>query len=71
MAQTSINIRMDADLKKQFDALCNDMGMSMTTAFTIFARKMVRECKMPFEISGNIPEEIKMETDSTLKGVEE
>ena len=32
MAQTNINIRMDADLKKQFEAFCEDMGMSMTTA---------------------------------------
>ena len=43
MAQTNINIRMDADLKKQFEDFCNDMGMTMTTAFTIFAKKAVRE----------------------------
>ena len=42
MAQTNINIRMDADLKKQFEDFCNDMGMTMTTAFTIFAKKAVR-----------------------------
>lgn len=30
MAQTSVNIRMDADLKRQFEAFCSDMGMSMT-----------------------------------------
>lgn len=55
MAQTSINIRMDEDLKRQFDMLCNDMGMSMTTAMTIFAKKMVRENKIPFEITGSKP----------------
>ena len=37
MAQTSVNIRMDEDLKKQFDNFCSDVGMSMTTAFCIFA----------------------------------
>ena len=52
MAQTNINIRMDADLKKQFEDFCNDMGMTMTTAFTIFAKKAVREYRIPFEISG-------------------
>lgn len=55
MAQVNINIRMEEDLKSQFDALCKDMGMSMTTAMTIFAKKMVRESKIPFEITGSIP----------------
>ena len=43
MANTNINIRMDADLKRQFEAFCADMGMTMTTAFNVFARKAVRE----------------------------
>lgn len=55
MANTNVNIRMDADLKKQFEAFCADMGMSMSTAFNIFARKAVREYKIPFEISGDAP----------------
>ena len=37
MANTNINIRMDADLKRQFEAVCADMGMTMTTAFNVFA----------------------------------
>ena len=41
MANTNINIRMDADLKRQFEAFCADMGMTMTTAFNVFARKAV------------------------------
>lgn len=55
MANTNINIRMDADLKRQFEAFCADMGMTMTTAFTVFAKKAVRENRIPFEISGDIP----------------
>lgn len=55
MASTNINIRMDSDLKKQFEAFCADMGMTMTTAFNIFARKTVREYRIPFEISGEAP----------------
>ncbi len=55
MANTSINIRMDAELKQQFEAFCADMGMTMTTAFTVFARKAVREYRIPFEISGDMP----------------
>lgn len=51
MAQTSVSIRMDEDLKKQFDSFCSEVGMSMTTAFCIFAKTVVRERKIPFEIS--------------------
>ena len=55
MASTNINIRMDADLKRQFEAFCTDMGVSMPTAFTIFAKKAVREYRIPFEIGGETP----------------
>ena len=57
MAQTSVNIRMDEDLKKQFDNFCSDVGMSMTTAFCIFAKTVVRERRIPFEIRINEPNE--------------
>lgn len=43
MAQTNLNIRMDETLKKDFDALCKDIGMSMTTAICIFVKKAVKE----------------------------
>ena len=51
MAQTTVNIRMDETLKKQFELFCNDIGMNMTTAFCIFAKTVVRERKIPFELS--------------------
>ena len=50
MAQQTFSIRMYAQLKKEFDALVEDMGMNATTAFNIFARAVVREKKIPFEI---------------------
>ncbi|MCD7981822.1 MAG: type II toxin-antitoxin system RelB/DinJ family antitoxin [Clostridiales bacterium] len=55
MANTNVNIRMDSDLKRQFESFCTDMGMTMTTAFNIFAKKAVREYRIPFEIGGNVP----------------
>ena len=55
MTQTNVNIRMDEDLKREFDSLCKDLGMSMTTAFTIFAKAAVRKQGIPFEITRNIP----------------
>lgn len=42
---------MDEDLKKQFDAFCSDVGMNMTTAFCIFAKTVVKQHRIPFEIS--------------------
>ena len=51
MAQTNVNIRMDENLKKQFDAFCSEIGMNMTTAFCVFAKTAVRQNRIPFEIS--------------------
>lgn len=51
MAQTMVNFRIDADLKKGMEKACKDMGMSMTTAFIIFATKVSREQRIPFEVA--------------------
>lgn len=51
MAQAMVNFRMDEELKKSMEQICQDMGMSMTTAFTIFAKKVTREKRIPFEVS--------------------
>lgn len=52
MSQTvNVNFRIDCDLKRQMDAICEELGMSLTTAFTIFAKKVCREKKIPFEVS--------------------
>lgn len=51
MAQTTVNVRMDDDLKKEFDKICSDLGLSMTTAITMLAKKMTREKRLPFEVS--------------------
>jgi DNA-damage-inducible protein J len=42
---------MDADLKKDMEETCRELGMNMTTAFTVFAKKMTRERRIPFEVS--------------------
>ncbi len=64
MAQATFSIRMDVDLKKKLDQLCEDFGMSTSTIFTIFAKKVVRERRIPFEITS--PEE-----DITLERAKE
>lgn len=50
MAQVTFSVRMDADLKEDFDSLCKELGMNASTAINIFARTMVRENRIPFEI---------------------
>lgn len=50
MANTNMTIRIDADVKSQLDRLCEEIGISASTAMNIFARKMVRERKFPFEV---------------------
>ena len=53
MAQTMVNFRMDENLKKEMEQTCQDMGMSMTTAFTIFATKVSKERRIPFDIAAD------------------
>ncbi len=53
MATTSITIRMDENLKKQAELLFEDMGLNMTTAITMFAKAVVRQNKIPFEITAD------------------
>ena len=53
MSTTSVTVRMDIDLKKQAEALFDDMGLTMTTAITLFAKAVVRQNKIPFEITAD------------------
>lgn len=55
MAQTNVNIRMDENTKKAFDAFCSEVGLSVSSVFNMFAKKVVREQRIPFEITAEIP----------------
>jgi DNA-damage-inducible protein J len=55
MATTNITIRMDEKLKKQAEELFSDLGLSMTTALIAFTKQAVREQRIPFNISRNVP----------------
>ena len=50
MAQVSMTVRMDSGIKKAFDALCSQFGMSANAAMNIFANAVVRTRSIPFEI---------------------
>ena len=51
MAQTLVNVRMDEEVKISMEETCKELGITMSTAFNIFARKMSREKRIPFEVS--------------------
>jgi len=53
MPTTSITIRMDEHLKRQAETIFDDMGLNMTTAITVFAKAVVRQGKIPFEIAAD------------------
>ena len=48
MGQTvNVNFKMDSDVKKRMELACAEMGLSMSAAFTIFAKKVGREYRIP------------------------
>lgn len=52
MAQVvNVNFRLDEDVKKNMEQVCSDLGLSMSAAFTIFAKKVGREKRIPFDVS--------------------
>ncbi len=53
MAQAMVNFRMDETLKEKMEKTCKDMGLTVTAAYTMFATKVTRERKIPFEITAD------------------
>ena len=51
MGQSTISVQLDDAIKKQFDSLCAEFGMSASTAFNIYARPVVRQRIIPFDIT--------------------
>ena len=51
--KTNINFRLDKNLKEELDVLCDEIGITVTTAFTIFAKKFVRERRLPFTVDAD------------------
>ena len=54
MGQTVLfNFRMDAQVKADMEKVCEDLGMNMSTAFNIYAKKIAREHRIPFELNAD------------------
>lgn len=54
MDYTTFSVRMESDVKKQFDSFCEAVGMNASTAFNMFARAVLRERRLPFDITTDI-----------------
>ena len=69
MAQTNVNIRMDEATKIAFDKFCEEIGISVSAAFNIFARTVVREQRIPFELTTEVPGSVTLAAmDAAEKG---
>ena len=55
MSQVLVNFRMDEEDKKGMEEVCKELGLSMTTAFTLLAKKMRRERCGLREETANLP----------------
>lgn len=51
MRQKKINFRIDEDVKTQLEEVCEEMDITVTTAFTMFAKRVIRDRKIPFEVT--------------------
>ena len=58
MSQSAFTIRLDSDLKTQFDSLCEEFGMSTNTAFNIYVRQVVRSRRIPFAIEAPAKDDV-------------
>ena len=51
MAQTTFSVRMDSEVKRELDDFCAQVGMNTTVAFNMFARAVLRERRLPFDVT--------------------
>lgn len=58
MAQSTLSMRVDETLKKSFDSICDDFGITSTAAITVFMKTVVRERRIPFEIKASTKEQV-------------
>ena len=69
MKNVNVTLRVDEDLKKEADTLFSELGLNLTTAFNIFLRQSVREQRIPFQVSKNIPNAVTLAAmDTAEKG---
>ena len=55
MAQTQINVRVDEDVKRGFEEFCSEVGLNVSVAINMFARTVIREQRLPFDVALHYP----------------
>ena len=63
----TVSLRFDDDMKKELDSMCDEMGMNLTTFFMVYAKKALRDRKIPFEIEAPDP----FYSESNMRNIEE
>ncbi len=58
MESLTLNVRVDANDKKNFEKFCNNVGMNVSTAVNMFIKAVLREQKIPFEVKASTADEI-------------
>jgi len=48
-----VTFKADAQVKEDFDAFCREVGLTVTGALTLFMNTVVRERRIPFEITAD------------------
>lgn len=51
MSQTTLSLRIDEKVKEQFDEFCTEVGMNPSVAVNLFIKTVIREQRIPFEIT--------------------
>lgn len=70
MAQTVLNVRMEEDVKKALEEFCSDVGMNISVAVNLFAKAVIREQRLPFEISAPKPRILNATTIAAIEEIE-
>lgn len=53
MAQTNLTVRLDENDKNNFADICDQIGLSVSAAINVFVKKVISECRIPFELSAD------------------
>ena len=67
MGQTTLNVRMDEDLKRRFDSFCAEVGMNASVAVNLFVKTVIREQRIPFEITAAPNQDTRAAIEETEK----
>lgn len=58
MSQKTVNVRMDEEVKRDFEIFCAAVGLNVSVAMNLFAKAVIREQRLPFEVGLNVPNEV-------------